>query len=165
MNTNEHPSLEQINDYVHGELPEHEDAAVHAHLAACTTCAETQEAEARLGEILREHARAEERELPLGFAQRIVDTAVASGSRPAGFLESLRASLGPRHIGIPAAAAIIVAAYVAIATSNHGGMHAATIDATAYIENHAALATDMPFAEGAMASPSFTSLSDEGSTR
>lgn len=164
MNTNEHPTAEQLNDYVHGELPEHQDADVHAHLAACAPCAEAHEMEARLGEVLREHARANERDLPPGFAQRIVDAAIASEPQTAPWWDSLARLLRPA-IAIPALAAIALAVYITMVATNQGTVQTATIDAATYLDNHAALATDMPFAENAAAPDTFASASSEDVAR
>lgn len=164
MNIHEHPTPEQLNDYVHGELPEQQDAAIHAHLASCAPCAEAHEMDARLGEILREHARAEERELPPGFAQRIVDAAIASEPHVAPWWETFARALRPA-IAIPALAAIALAAYLAIGASNQGAVQTATIDAATYLDNHAALATDMPFAENGTMPDAFASENTEGNAR
>ncbi|HZY99800.1 MAG TPA: zf-HC2 domain-containing protein [Candidatus Baltobacteraceae bacterium] len=164
MNTNEHPTLEQLNDYVHGELPEQQDAAVHAHLATCAPCAEAHETEARIGEVLREHARAEERELPPGFAQRIVDAAIASEPHGDPWWQALARLLRPA-IAIPAVIALALVAYFVVGGSKQSAVQSATIDAASYLDNHAALATDMPFAEGAMEPTAFASTSSEGSDR
>jgi anti-sigma factor RsiW len=163
MNANEHPTAEQLTDYVHGELPAQQDAAVHAHLAACAACTEAHEMEARLGDVLREHARAQERELPPGFAARIVDAAIASESKSTPWWEPLVRTLRPA-IAIPALAAIALAVYLTIG-SNQGSVQSATIDAATYLDNHAALATDMPFAETAAMPAAFASTSSEGSSR
>jgi len=165
MNTNEHPTLEQLNDYVHGELPEQQDAAIHAHLSGCAPCAEAHETEVRIGEVLREHARAEERELPLGFAQRIVDTAVASESHREPWWEAFTRVLRPA-IAVPAIVALALIVYLAVAGSKQGAaVQSATIDAAAYLDNHAALATDMPFSETAMEPTAFASASSDGNDR
>lgn len=164
MNANEHPTAEQLIDYVHGELPEQQDAAVHAHLATCSPCTEAHDVEARLGEVLREHARAQERDLPPGFAARIVEAATASEPQAAPWWQALARVLRPA-IAIPALAAIALAIYVTIAASNHGTVQTATIDAATYMDNHAALATDMPFAENAMVPTEFASTSAESSAR
>lgn len=163
-NINEHPTLEQITDYVHGELPEQHDAAVHAHLSTCAACAEAHETEVRLGEVLREHARANERELPPGFAARIVEAAIASEERRSPWWESLSRLLR-LAIAIPALAAIALAVYLAVSGSNQGKVETATIDAATYIDNHAALATDMPFAEGVAMPDAFASANSEGNSR
>lgn len=163
MNINEHPTAEQLNDYVHGELPEQQDAHVHAHLSVCAPCSEAHEMEARLGEVLREHARATERELPLGFAQCIVEAAIASDAPATPWWESVARLLRPA-IAIPAVAAIALAVYLSIVAANQGSVETATIDAATYLDNHAALATDMPFAENAMPD-TFASASSEDNAR
>lgn len=165
MNINEHPTAEQLNDYVHGELPEQQDAQVHAHLASCAPCAEAHQMDARLSEVLREHARAEERDLPPGFAQRIIDAAIASDVPATPWWEGIVRVLRPA-IAIPALAAIALAVYLTIAALNHGAtVETATIDAATYLDNHAALATDMPFAENASVPDAFASTSSEGDAR
>lgn len=164
MNIHEHPTAEQLNDYVHGELPEQQDAQVHAHLASCAPCTEAHEMEARLGEVLREHARANERDLPPGFAARIVDAAIASDPQPAPWWETFGRLLRPA-IAVPALAAVALAAYVTISATNQGSVQTATIDAATYIDNHAALATDMPFAETSSVPTAFASTTSESEAR
>lgn len=164
MSTNEHPSLEELTDYVHGELPPQRDAAVHAHIAGCVPCAEAHDTEVRLGEVLREHARAEERELPLGFARRIIDAAIASEPQPAPWWELLTRALRPA-VAIPAFAAVALALYFALAGSHQSSVQMATIDAATYIDNHAALTSDMPFSESSTVPAAFASTSTESAGR
>jgi anti-sigma factor RsiW len=164
MNANEHPTPEELTDYVHGELSPQRDAAVHAHIANCAPCAEAHDTEVRLGEVLREHARAEERELPLGFAQRIVDAAIASERQATPWWESFARALRPA-IAVPAIAAIVLAIYFVVAGSHQGTVQTATIDAATYIDNHAALATDMPFSESSTLPAAFASTSTESEGR
>lgn len=163
MNTNEHPTLEELTDYVHGELPPQRDAAVHAHIAACAPCSEAHDVEVRLGEVLREHARAGERELPLGFARRIVDAAVASQPQAAPWRESLTQAFRPA-VAIPAVVAIALALYLTVGRSHQGTVQMATIDAGTYIDNHAALASAMPFAESSIPA-AFASTNSEDEAR
>ncbi|MBV8148834.1 MAG: zf-HC2 domain-containing protein [Candidatus Eremiobacteraeota bacterium] len=150
----EHPSSEKLIDYVHGELSPREDAAVHAHLAGCAGCSEAHADEVRLGELLREQARAEERELPPGFAARIVATAT-SAPAPARWWRP--ATLFRPAFALPAAAMLAIALYLSFAVFNNGPAKTTTVDASYYIESHAALATDMPFAENASLPMSFAS--------
>ncbi len=164
MNINQHPTLEELTDYVHGELPPPRDAAVHAHIAGCAACTEAHDTEVRLGELLREHARAQERELPLGFARRIVDAATTSEPQPARWWETLTRALRPA-VTIPALAAVALAVYLAAGGSHQGTVQMATIDAATYIDNHAALATDMPFAESSTVPMAFASTGSEGEGR
>jgi anti-sigma factor RsiW len=144
----QHPSIDQLIDYAHGELSAREDAAVHAHLAACADCAEAHDAEARLVDLVRKHARAEERELPPGLTTAIYARA-ASDNVPSSrwSWERLTASLRPAVV-LPVAAAAVLAIYISI-SGWHGSARSDAIDATYYIENHAALASTMPFEESA----------------
>lgn len=160
MKTNEHPMLEELNDYVRGELPAQRDADVHAHLGSCASCSEALETEARLGEVLREHARATERDLPPGFAQRIVEAAIASQPQGAPWWEALTRALRPA-IAIPALVAIALIVYFVVGGPHQGTVQMATIDAATYLDNHAALATDMPFSESAIQPAAFASEQDD----
>lgn len=160
MNTNAHPTLEELTDYVHGELPPQRDAAIHAHLAGCTACAEAHDTEVRLGEVLREHARSQERELPLGFAKRIVDAAIASEAQSPPWWEPFARALRPA-IAVPAVVAIALAVYFAVAGSHQGTVQMATIDAATYMDNHAALSSAMPFSESSTVPAAFASTSSE----
>ena len=146
MNPQQHPTLEQLTDYVHGELAPHDDAAVHAHLAGCAACSEARDAEVRLGEILREHARAQERELPPGFAARVL-AATAERDGISRWKFDVAQLLRP-VVAFPIAAAFALAAYLGIATLHGPRARATTIDAAYYLEDHAALAADMPLDEG-----------------
>jgi anti-sigma factor RsiW len=141
----DHPSTEILIDYVHGELPAHDDAAIHEHVTACAQCSEARDVELRLSEVLREQARSEERELPPGFAARVVAAATSDRPQPA-WWHSLQGALRPTF-ALPAAAAVALVAYVGFSML-HGNVKTTTVDAAYYIENHAALATDMPFGEG-----------------
>jgi anti-sigma factor RsiW len=152
---NQHPSNETLIDYIHGELPAHEDAVVHAHLATCAACSTAYNAEVRLGELLREHARAEERDLPPGFAARIVATATTARPAPPWWQTAI---FRPAY-ALPAAAGIVLALYLGFSAFG-GPAKTTTVNAAYYIESHAALATDAPFAEGASLPVTFASNSD-----
>jgi anti-sigma factor RsiW len=154
----QHPSTDQLVDYAHGELSAREDAAVHAHLAVCAGCAEAHDAEARLVELLRRHARAEERELPPGLATAIFARAASDSAPSPWSWERLLAALRPA-VAVPVAAAVALAIYIS-AAGWHGSAKSDAIDAAYYIENHAALASTMPFEEGAAIPTMLTS--DEG---
>jgi anti-sigma factor RsiW len=143
----QHPSIDQLVDYVHGELSARDDAAIHAHMAVCADCAEARDMEVRLGELLRRHAREEERELPPGLTTAIY--ARASSEPIAPWWSWERLSETPRQaLAVPVAAAIVLAIY-AMSGGWHGAPKSDAIDAAYYIENHAALASTMPFEEGA----------------
>jgi anti-sigma factor RsiW len=143
-----HPTNDILIDYLHGQLAPDEDAAIHAHLAGCLTCREQRDAELHLSEVLRAHARAQEREMPPHLPAKI--RAAATQPRTAqGQLFSL--VLRP-VVAFPIAAAAALAIYFGFGTH---GLHApadgpATIDAAYYLEDHMSLANSAPFAEGAV---------------
>jgi anti-sigma factor RsiW len=137
-----HPSTEQLVDYLHGELPPPQDAALHAHLAGCASCAQAHAEESALTELLRAHARAEERELPASVATKIREAAMR---RPSGW-DAVRSAFRPVML-LPAAAAIAVVLYVGF--GSHRPARATMIDASYYVDSHAALAAAAPFAEDA----------------
>ena len=61
-----HPTPDELVDYLHGELPAPRSAAIAAHVAGCPECADARDAEVSVTQLLRAHARAQERELPPG---------------------------------------------------------------------------------------------------
>jgi len=140
----QHVSPEQLVDYLHGELPASEDAAVHAHLAGCPECREAYESEARLSELMRSHARAQERELPQGVVAGIRD-AIAATQEP--WWARFAASLRPLAVGTAIVAGILVGTFASLRTW-HSHAQASTIDAAYYLDDHAALAPTTPFGEG-----------------
>jgi anti-sigma factor RsiW len=154
-----HPSIERIVDYTRGELSARDDADVYAHLAECPACAGTHDQERRLTELLKAHARADERELPLGFASAIRARAAADEGEPAWWSRhSVRAMLRPAAaVGI---AALLVIAFVVSFTIPRGPANANTITPSAYLENHAALSSTVPFEDGTNAPIALTA--DEG---
>jgi anti-sigma factor RsiW len=151
-----HPSIDQIVDYLHGELAPADDAAMHAHLAGCPSCDRRRADEAAITEMLRAHARAQERELPAPVAAKI-RSRIANPALPSGW-ERLRRALRPIYL-VPAAAAIAAAialyAFVGRPVTNAP----IAIDASYYVENHAAMAAAAPFA--ADAPPATLTLDDE----
>jgi len=138
-----HPTSEQLLEYLHRELPAPQDAAVHAHLAECASCAQAYEAEASLSDLLRAHARSQERELP----HRVVMAIRSATDRPVPppFWESFRNALHPM-IAVPATAAIAAALYFGF-SAWHSAADATTINAAEYVNNHAALTASSPFSE------------------
>lgn len=138
-----HPTDEQLIDYAHGELASHDDAAVHAHVTACPACSVRLAAEVRLSELLRAHARAQDRELPPGLATSI-RARIASDPAPSPWRRFF-ASFRP-VVAVPVAAAAALAIYFAAATW-HPNAAGGSLDATYYLDNHAALATTTPFEE------------------
>ncbi|MGA8534831.1 MAG: zf-HC2 domain-containing protein [Candidatus Tumulicola sp.] len=141
-----HPSIDELVDYARSELSARDDAAVHAHLAVCPACAEAHDAEARLVEVLRLHAKAEEREFPPGLAEAIY--ARAAAERTSAPWWSLRLPALQPAFALAVAAAVAFAVYLS-AGGWHGAAKRGSVDAAAYVENHAALASTMPFEETA----------------
>jgi predicted anti-sigma-YlaC factor YlaD len=142
----QHFDNEQLVDYLHRELDPAQDAAILAHLETCAECRARYEAEARLSEVLRGHARASERDLPQGVVARIWDAVDRDAVRPNPW-ERFAALLRP-IVAVPAAAVLVVAAYFGL-TTLHNGPAPTTIDAAFYLDDHAALNSTLPFSEGA----------------
>ncbi len=140
----QHPTIDQIVDYIHRELSPEDDAALLLHIESCAECRVQYQTEARLSEALRVHARATERDLPAGVINRIWDV-VDAPPQPA-WHERLTALLRPA-VALPIAAACAVALYFGVA-STHRGLPQATIDAAYYLDDHAALTSTVPFGEG-----------------
>lgn len=149
-----HPSIEQIVDYLYGELAPPEDAAIHAHFATCRSCDERRADEVAIGEALRTQARAEERELPAGVVARI-RTAVAHP--PQSVWERLRDAWRPVFV-VPAAAAAGLAIFFGF-NAWHTGVAPTAINAAYYVNNHAAMTTNAPFADEV--EPAMLTSSDE----
>jgi anti-sigma factor RsiW len=152
----QHVNPERLVEYLHGELPPGEDADVHAHLAGCAECTAAYEAEAALTDLIRRHARAEERELPPGIVASIRE-AVAAAPEP--WWARFAASLRPVAIGSAIAAGILVGAFLSLRTW-HSHAQASTIDAAYYLDDHAAMAASTPFDEGSVVPASLS----EGTT-
>jgi anti-sigma factor RsiW len=107
-------TLERLDDYVGGELPEVDRLAVQAHLAACESC--RAEAEA-LRELVRQAATlprgiAPPRDLWQGIAERIEPRRGETGEGPAQKLDATVIPLFPRPARTPrwmqAAAAVLL---------------------------------------------------------
>jgi anti-sigma factor RsiW len=150
-----HPSTDQIVDYLHGELPSGQDAAMHVHLAGCRSCDDRRAEELALTETLRAHARAEERDLPASVAARIY--AAIELPRPFAAWERLRAGLRPIFV-LPAVAAIAVILYFGFGARS-GSTAPTPIDAAYFVDQHAALTASAPF--GNEAPPTMLSSDDE----
>ena len=139
-----HPSIEQIVDYLHGELPPAEDAAIHAHLTTCSPCEERRAEELTITEALRAHAGATEREMPAtvvaGIRRGLMHSQAPS------LVDRLRAGLRPIVV-FPAAAALAALLYVGIDVSRSHAVPVTTIDAASYVDNHTAMAATAPFAD------------------
>jgi predicted anti-sigma-YlaC factor YlaD len=142
---NEHLTTEQLIDYLHRELEFEGDAVILTHLDTCAECRAQYDSQAQLSELLRAHARATERELPQSVITGIWDTIEARSTAPS-LWERITAAFRPAY-AIPIAAAVVVGAYFGI-TAGHHGAPKTIIDAAYYLEDHAALTSTMPFAEG-----------------
>lgn len=134
-----HPTPDDLVDFIHGAFPPEEDARVHVHLAACEPCRLAYREEVSLGETLRREARAGERELPDLVRARIMQ-AVRAESRSS---RSLRAF--PKIFAVPVAAAILFAASLALPTFSPAPPTA--IDAQYYLDAHKAQSAGNPLAE------------------
>ena len=137
-----HPTPDELVDYLHEELPAARSAAIAAHIAGCPECADTRDAEVSLTQLLRAHARAQERELPSSVVSGIWETV---RSRPPSVWERLSAALRPA-IAVPVAIAIAAFLFFSIKVA-HGPAHAATINAGYYVENYATLDAATPLSE------------------
>ncbi len=138
-----HPSIEQLVDYLHGELPPPQDAAVHAHVTACVLCARAYAEETALTDLLRAHARTEERELPESVIAKIRE----SVARRPSVWGALQSQFRPVLL-LPAAAAIAIALFFGF-SATHRPARATSIDAAYYVDSHAASTAAAPFAQDA----------------
>ncbi|MGR4064231.1 MAG: anti-sigma factor family protein [Vulcanimicrobiaceae bacterium] len=147
-NLREHPDLGTLVDYLHRELPEGRDALLLAHLEACAPCRTAYEEQARIGEALRERARADERELPPGVVATIWD---AVEREPKGsWWQRMGAALRP-VFAVPLVAAIAVAFFFGVPAMHRTPAVTRTVDAASLIDDHAALTSTVPFAESSVA--------------
>jgi len=141
---NNHPTEEQIIDYLHGELAPGADAALLLHLESCAHCRENYDAHARVTELLGEYAVASEREFPLGMRERIWN-AVESDAAPS--WSSRFAAIWRPAVAIPLVAMLAIAAFLGYGPNlRHGST--TIIDAAYYLDDHAALTSTIPFGEG-----------------
>jgi anti-sigma factor RsiW len=137
-----HPTPDELVDYLHGELPAPRSAAIAAHVAGCPECADARDAEVSVTQLLRAHARAQERELPSRVVSGIWEKL---RSRRTSVWERFSAALRPA-IAVPVGIAIAAFLFFSIKVA-HGPAHAATIDARYYVENHATLDAATPLSE------------------
>ncbi|HYL26248.1 MAG TPA: zf-HC2 domain-containing protein [Candidatus Nitrosotalea sp.] len=150
-----HPSLDQIVDHIHGELPAADEAAMHAHLAGCRQCDERRNEEAAITKALRAHALATELELPPALVARI-RAEVANAAQPS-WRERLQLFFRPIVL-LPVAAAAALVIYLRI-SAGHGAVSPTPIDAAYYVNEHSALAVKAPFADNVP--PATLTLDDE----
>jgi anti-sigma factor RsiW len=128
----QHLSNETLIDYIHGELAANDDAQAHEHLAQCGVCRLEYDAEVELGESLRAAMAADERELPSMVKALVWDQ--VRNARPAG--SGLTRWLRPAF-AIPTVALVALVAVFA-SPLRHAASNAPLVDATYYLEQHAA---------------------------
>jgi predicted anti-sigma-YlaC factor YlaD len=142
----EHVTTETLIDYLHHELSAEDDAHVHVHLAQCAPCRGGYEAQAQLSERLRAFARSEERELPARVLFGVREQ-IARRRGPAWL--RFDAVLRPA-VGLPVAAAIVLAAAVGFSSLHPSLTHAPSVAAAYYLDDHAALSNRlMPLSQPA----------------
>jgi anti-sigma factor RsiW len=138
-----HLNDEQLIDYLHGELAPSEDAAFAQHIESCAECRVRAEEERRLTESLRSYARATEREMPVGIRHAVW----AEIERPRGIAawrDTLTAWMRP-VVAIPAIAALLAIGFFGFQAAQP---RATSIDASYYLDDHAALTSAAPFSQG-----------------
>ena len=128
----QHLNNELILDYIHGELAANDDALAHEHLAQCAECRAEYDAEVSLGESLRLALSADERELPSMVKARIWDE--VRNARPATgvWLGWFRPAFTVPTVALVALLAVFASPL------RHSGAHVPLVDATFYLEQHAA---------------------------
>jgi len=139
---NSHLTPERIIDYVHRALAPDEDALIFAHLGRCAACRLLHDEEVALGELLRERAAYEERDLPeavrLGVLEAILPTRLKR--------RRLGHSLWLGWLW-PVGGAAFAAACFSIAQLHTTPTVQPQVALTSYLTHHAAAATEMPFAD------------------
>ncbi len=147
----QHPTSDQVTDYVHSALPAEQDALIYAHLEGCPLCRSEYAAEVGLSEMLRNQAALEEREMPPMLKASIWQAVRDSSPSP---LERLRSWLRPAYT-IPVVAALLAGAFFAPAYLNgQGAKGPGSIDAAYYLQDHAAMNGAVPFGDHSGASSS-----------
>ncbi len=143
----QHLNNDTLTDYMHGALSPPDDAAAYAHIEACEACRREFAAEAALTELLRSTAAREERELPPTVKAAIWSRIRAA--RPSAM--SRFAALFRPALAVPAAVVLALAAYFGTQYLGPGG--APTIEASYYLQDHAALDGTMPFSDHSSVNP------------
>jgi anti-sigma factor RsiW len=142
-----HYDLETIDDYLHGELDEARDAAVHAHLETCVPCRAAYDENATIRDWIRTAADAEEREFPGQISARVWETVRAVKPGPFAFLHTGWRPL----VGLPVAAALAFALYLGHPFA-HGGPQPGIAASDLLLEHDAQMA-DNPLADHGMVVP------------
>jgi predicted anti-sigma-YlaC factor YlaD len=151
-----HYSSEILSDYVHGAVGTALDGAILAHLQGCGECRAVHDDEARLSEVLRAAALADERELPSMVRARVWDA--VRRERPT-LLDRLRSRWGP-IVAVPVAATLALAAYVG--TPVIQGSSAPRVSASYFLDQHNAQTTQGPL--GPSVTPAVYSADTTSST-
>lgn len=146
----QHPTIEQLIDYVHGALSPENDAFIYAHIDDCSLCRNEHAAEVALTEMLRNQAVVEERELPPMLKAAIWQA--VRDSKPS-TLDNLRAWLRPAY-AVPVVIALLAGAYFAPAYLHPASNAPQSIDAAYYLQDHAAMNGAVPFGDHSGASSS-----------
>jgi anti-sigma factor RsiW len=152
---NQHLNASLLVDFVHGELAPEDDALAHAHLQTCSECRREYDAEVALTDALRVAAAAEELEMP-----SLVNAAVWEQIRRAqpGPLARLAGFWRPA-LALPLAAALVIGGWFASPFAPHQAT-TPTIDASYYLEAHAAQTSQTPLSEHSGAQAIETSMAD-----
>ena len=141
----QHLTTERLIDYIHGELGPAEDADALAHLGVCAVCSAEYEREAQLSEGLK-RLDLDAFELPSMVKARVWERVRRESSPKARLLAFFRPA-----ITVPVAAAVVVALYFAGPLA-HRGSAGPTIDASYYLEQHAAQEISNPLGERSVSS-------------
>ena len=136
----QHITPELIVDYVHRELSPEDDSLVYAHLAECAECRALHRQELALTDALRT-TLGEARELPPAVKAQIWEAIRQGAPSP---WERLAAFFRPVVI-VPAGVAVVAAGLVLA----FNGAGAPRIDASYYLQEHAAQQARNPLADRA----------------
>ncbi len=137
----QHPKPEQLTDYFYAALAPEADAAVHAHLAQCASCATAYDDEAALSSMLRRFANDSERELPRSVVDGVWER--LANERPKARMAAFLGAVMRPFVAIPAAIAIVLAAVFIPQYAAQRDLP--SIDASYYLQDHAAMAATVPF--------------------
>jgi anti-sigma factor RsiW len=138
-----HLQSQTLTDYVHGALSPAQDALAYAHVRECAECRAELELERSLTDLLRTAAAREELEFPSLIKAAVWQTIRDAKPTP---LERLSAFLRPA-IAVPVASALVLALVVAGPVMHFGAAALPTIDATFYLDEHAAQQAPNPLAD------------------
>ena len=141
--TTSHLTPEVLADYLRGELAPAEDALALAHLDACSACRLDLENETALTDYLRRAAAQETFDLPAEVKTAVRQKLRAARSRS---FPSLLVALRPAF-ALPIAAAILIGTFTFPSLIRTIQPARPTIDATFYLDAHAAQQAIEPLSE------------------